>query len=221
MTDPRPAPPRREPAIGPFALRRLSRIGIAAGITAGVLLVATRPVAPGPGSPTALPVSTPFLVGPAVEGLAPGELAPELEWTLEDGSTAGLDDLDGRPIRLAELRGRVVWLNFWATWCPPCQVETPVLREVAAAYRDRGVELVAVAVQETAPDEVRAYAERYDLDHVIGFDASADVFRRYRVFALPTQVFVDAGGRILRIVNGPVDTATVSAWLDAWLAAGG
>ena len=140
-------------------------------------------------------------------GLQPGELAPELEWTGDDGTTVVLRDLDGNPVRLEDLRGKLVWLNFWATWCPPCQAETPVLREMDERYRDRGLAIVAVAVQETTVDDVRAYAERYELDYPIAFDASADIFDLYRVFALPTQFFVGADGRVLEVVNGPLTAA--------------
>ena len=50
--------------------------------------------------------------------------------------TFRLTDLDGKPVTLADLRGKAVWVNFWASWCPPCQAETPVLRQIAATYRD-------------------------------------------------------------------------------------
>ena len=93
--------------------------------------------------------------------------------TLEDGSTYQLTDLDGNPIRLADLRGKAVWVNFFASWCPPCQAETPVLREMSETYRDRGLEVVAVSVQETSPADVKAYADRYRLGYTIGFDGSA------------------------------------------------
>ena len=53
---------------------------------------------------------------------------------------------------LADLRGKLVWLNFWATWCPPCQSETPVLRDMDEAYGDKGLAIVGIAVQETTPD---------------------------------------------------------------------
>ena len=119
--------------------------------------------------------------------------------------------------RLEDLRGKLVWLNFWATWCPPCQAETPVLREMDERYRDRGLAIVAVAVQETTVDDVRAYAERYELDYPIAFDASADIFDLYKVFALPTQFFIGEDGRVREVVNGPLTREAIEARLDAWL----
>jgi thiol-disulfide isomerase/thioredoxin len=219
--DARPEPPAsRRGLIGPFTGRQLATVVAVVVVAAVALSLATRPIAPGPGAVTALPAVTPFIVGPVTEGLRPGDAAPELEATRGDGSTVVLADLDGNPVRLADLRGRLVWINFWATWCPPCQSETPVLRDLAAEYRDAGLTIVGVAVQETTPDDVRAYAERYDLGYTIAFDASADIFHRYRVFALPTQFFVAPDGRILEVLNGPLTEATARARIEAWLPRG-
>ena len=145
--------------------------------------------------------------------------APELAALLGDGTTYQLTDLDGRPIRLADLRGKVVWLNFWASWCPPCQQETPILRELDAKYRDRGLEIVGISVQETTPTDVGAYADRYELDYTIGFDGSGHILRDYQVFALPTQFFIDTNGVIQLVVNGPVDEAGATALIESMLGA--
>ena len=219
--DARPDPPTpRRGRIGPFTGRPRATVVAGGGGAAGARALAPRPRAPGPGSATALPTVTPFIVGPVTEGLRPGEAAPELEATRNDGSTVVLADLDGNPVRLADLRGKLVWLNFWASWCPPCQSETPVLRDLAAEYGEAGLEIVGIAVQETTPDDVRAYAERYDLGYTIAFDASADIFHRYRVFALPTQFFIAPDGRILEVLNGPLTEATARTRIEAWLPRG-
>ena len=220
--DPRDVAPLAEPAarrgaIGPFSGRQLLTVAAVIGVAALALTLATRPIGSEPGAAPALPAATAYVVGPATEGLSPGDVAPELEAERADGTKVTLADLDGNPVRLADLRGKLVWINFWATWCPPCQAETPVLRDTAAAYRARGLEVVGIAVQETTVDDVRAYAERYLLEYTIAFDASADIFHRYRVFALPTQVFIGPDGRILRVVNGPMDRATIDGWLAGWL----
>jgi thiol-disulfide isomerase/thioredoxin len=219
VPEPRDQPETRRGVIGPFTGRQLlTALGVVV-VAAIVLVLVTRPIAPAPGSgpATALPGATPFLVGEARVGLRPGDLAPELEWTRDDGTTARLLDLDGNPVRLADLRGRLVLLNFWATWCPPCQAETPVLRELADDLRDEGLTIVGIAVQETTPDDVRAYAERYELPYPIAFDASADTFELYRVFALPTQVLIAPDGRVLAVVNGPLDRGGAAPWLRQWL----
>ena len=134
-----------------------------------------------------------FIIGERTEGLAIGQLAPELS-AIRDGELITLNDLDGDPVSLAALRGRPVWVNLWASWCPPCQVETPVLRDVFAAHAADDLALVAVSVQEASPDEVRRYADTYGLDYTIAFDGTSEVFRAWQGFGLPTHYFIDAGG---------------------------
>ena len=228
MTEPRPAglspeppePRARRGGIGPFSRRQLVLVLGAVAGAALVLFLVTRPIAPARetgGLPTALPGATPFLVGEAQIGLQAGDLAPELEWTNPDGTPGQLLDLDGNAVRLEDLRGKLVWLNFWATWCPPCQAETPVLREMDERYRDQGLAIVGIAVQETTVDNVREYADRYGLGYPIAFDASADIFDLYRVYALPTQFFIGPDGVVRKVVNGPMTSESARGWVETWL----
>jgi cytochrome c biogenesis protein CcmG/thiol:disulfide interchange protein DsbE len=169
-----------------------------------------------PGLPT--PGSGFVPVGDPVEGLRIGDIAPELSGTTPDGQTIQLTDLDGNPITLAALRGRPVWINFWASWCPPCQEETPVLRDAFAAHEDEGLALVAISVQETTVADVRAYVERYSLRYTVGFDATSAIFHTYRAFGLPTQLFLDRDGVIRQVVLGPVTRDQVETILAPLLA---
>jgi len=210
-----PIAPRRRRGVGPFSLRQVAgALGVVV-VTAIVLTVATAPLgSTTPGLPN--PVASAYLLGSPIPGLRVGDLAPELAGAASDGSPFVLTDLDGNPIRLADLRGRAVWVNFWASWCPPCQSETPILREIDERYRDRGLTLIAVQVQQTVEDGV-AYADRYDLEYTIGADVSAAVFRTYRVFALPTQFFIDPDGVIRAVINGPLDLAGATALVESIL----
>jgi cytochrome c biogenesis protein CcmG/thiol:disulfide interchange protein DsbE len=121
--------------------------------------------------------------------------------------TVGLVDLSGHPIRLAALRGRPVWINFWATWCPPCQEETPVLESLYRANRADGLALIAISVQETSPADVAAYAQTYGLTYTIGFDATSAIFKAYQAYGLPTQIFIDRSGLVQSVYRGPVTEA--------------
>jgi len=197
--------------VGPFTGRRLA---LAVALVAGValaLVLATSPLAPG-GIATPGPLPTQYAIGSGGEGLHVGERASELLVRAADGADAPLHDLDGRPVRLADLRGRPVWLSFWASWCPPCQAETPVLRDAFARYAPAGLALVAISVQEPA-DDVRAYAEEYGLRYTVAADLSGDLFRRYRVHGLPTQLFIDGDGVIRAMVQGPMTAETVATSL--------
>ena len=193
----------RRPLVGPFSLLQVVGVLAAMVVVAGVLVTLNSPIAnvpeptlPAPGSGF-VPVSEP------VEGLRVGDVAPELTGTV-NGETVELRDLDGKVIRLADLRGRPVWVNFWATWCPPCQEETPVLRDLYESHRDEGLALIAISVQETTVEDVRAYVDRYDLGYTVGFDATSAIFHTYRAFGLPTQLFLDRDGVIRNVVLGPV-----------------
>ena len=219
MTDAQPPlqPPvvrRRRRGVGPFSLRQLSMVSGVLVVAALVFTILTAQIGTiDPSLPKPLP--TAFVLGSAVPGLQVGNLAPELETT--GGEAFVLSDLDGNPVRLADLRGRIVWLNFWASWCPPCQFETPTLREIDEKYRDRGVTVVAINVQETV-DTARAYATRYEWGFTVGADVSAEIFHAYRVFALPTQFIIDRDGVLRQIVNGPLDVKGASAIFDSLLA---
>ena len=216
-----PVEPTRRPVrrrgVGPFSLRQVT-IAIVAILTTGILLtLATLPVGR---TPNGLPIPDPsaFLIGSPIPGLRIGDLAPELA---VDGATGrvGLKDLDGNTIRLADLRGKVVWINFWASWCPPCQYETPSIRALDERYRDRGLEIIAIQVQQTV-QAGRDYATRYGLEYTIGADVAGDIFHAYRVFALPTQFFIDTNGVIRQIINGPVSEQNAATLIEALLPPG-
>jgi len=119
--------------------------------------------------------------------------------------TAGLVDLKGDPITLAQFAGHPMWIDFFATWCPPCQQETPTLEAVYREHQAEGLVLLAISVQETSPADVQAYATQYGLTYPIGFDATSAVFKAYQAFGLPTQVFVDRDGIVRSVVRGPLD----------------
>jgi len=191
-------------------------VAIVAMMGAAILgTLATRPLA---SIPIGLPIPDPsaFIIGSPEPGLGIGDLAPELEYTDAAGATVALMDLDGKPVRLADLRGKVVWINFWASWCPPCQFETPALRTMDQRYRDRGLAIVGIQVQQTV-EAGREYADRYHLEYTIGADVTGRIFHAYRVFALPTQFFIDTEGRLRAIVNGPLDDTRAAAAIESLL----
>ena len=209
--------PERHGLVGPFSGRQLGAV-LGVVVVALVLLVAlTRPLGSVDGSGPVDPRPTAYVLGSPTVGLQPGSLAPELAGARADGTVWSLTDVNGRPIRLADLRGKAVWLNFWASWCPPCQAETPILRDAYERYRARGLELIGISVQETNPADVADYARRYALGYTIAADLSADVFHLYRVYALPTQVFIGPDGVIQRVVQGPLTAEAAAAAIEAIL----
>jgi thiol-disulfide isomerase/thioredoxin len=115
-----------------------------------------------------------------------------------------LHDLAGRPVRLADFRGRVVFLNFWATWCAPCREEIPALQTLARDLAARGLVVLAVNYEER-PDVVRAFARDTDLGLAVLLDADGAAARQYRVTGLPASFFVDRGGALVGSVFGVRD----------------
>jgi peroxiredoxin len=126
--------------------------------------------------------------------------APDLE----------LPDLTGQPVRLGDLRGRVVLLNFWATWCAPCREEMPALETLAGELGPRGLAVVGVNFKEPKP-EVQAFMR----DHRLGFptllDADGRVAQRYQVFGLPATFVVDRRGMLVGSVLGIRDWVSPGA----------
>ncbi len=115
-----------------------------------------------------------------------------------------LPDVDGKPYQLASLRGNVVVLNFWATWCAPCRAELPALEKVRAQYAERKIIIWGINQQEFI-ESVRGYAELYHLNFPLLLDSRAEVARAYHVNALPTTFFIDRGGIIRHIeIGGPM-----------------
>jgi cytochrome c biogenesis protein CcmG/thiol:disulfide interchange protein DsbE len=205
-------PPKRG-VVGPFSARQLLLAAGAVVVAIVVLVAITTPLGSTNTGPPP-PGASQYIFASPTEGLRIGGIAPDLTVTDAAGNKAPLQDVNGNTIRLAALRGKAVWINFWASWCPPCQQETPILRELSDLYRHRGVVLIAIEVQETA-DVGRQYAQRYNLRYTIGADVTGSVFRAYRVYGLPTQFFIDPNGVIRAVVQGPLSREAAIANLEA------
>jgi thiol-disulfide isomerase/thioredoxin len=139
---------------------------------------------------------------------------PTAAWDLE------LPDLAGRPVRLRDLRGRVVLLNFWATWCAPCREEMPALDTLARELGTQGLTVVGVNYKESK-SQIDAFVREGGLGFTMLLDADGSVTERYRVFALPVTVVVDRRGMLVGTVLGIRDWASsdARAYLGRLLAA--
>ena len=121
-------------------------------------------------------------------------LKPEAERKAAPGFT--LKDADGRSVSLSEYRGKVVLLNFWATWCGPCKLEIPWFVEFEQKYKDRGFAVVGVAMDEEGWEVVKPYIAQAKVNYrvVMGDDSVAQLYGG--VESLPTSFIIDQGGRI-------------------------
>lgn len=196
--------------VGPFTRRHLLILAATVIGAGALLLVLFQPMGQPAGRDLPAPGASFYLLGEQGTGLAVGQKPPEL---LNEAGEP-LKDLDGQPIRLADYIGRPVWIVFWASWCPPCQAETPDIQRAYEEYAAGGLEIIAVNVEEP-PEDIRAYAETYGLTYPIALDPDASVFRRYGVFGLPTHYFIGADGLIKDRWFGPLTLASMKARIEA------
>ena len=126
----------------------------------------------------------PFLIGAAAPG-AVGSPAPEFQ----------LKDLQGNPVRLSNFRGKPVVLHFWATWCPHCLAEMPLLQEADRQLSTQGAQILAINLGEPQR-KVERYAREHGLKLVILLDSRGKAAQAFGVAGLPATVVVDANGRI-------------------------
>ena len=107
-----------------------------------------------------------------------------------------LNDLDGRPVRLSDLRGKVVLIEFWATWCPPCTMAIPELNALQRKYMDRDFLILSISTDEDI-STVRSYVEENEVLFPVLFD-DKNVNSSYGVYNIPTVVIIDENGIVLK-----------------------
>ncbi|MEN8234611.1 MAG: TlpA disulfide reductase family protein [Actinomycetota bacterium] len=142
----------------------------------------------------------------ADEGAADGEIAPDFTVNTLDGTGFTLSEHlenDGRPI----------FLNMWASWCPPCRAEMPDIDSAAQAHQD--VKFIGVASSDD-PASAAHFATSIDIGYSIGFDEHGVVAREYDVVGLPASYIISSDGVILERIFGAVTEADIDAKLEAW-----
>lgn len=138
-------------------------------------------------------IPTPFIAKPA----------PPFTLTLFDGRTLALEDL----------RGKVVFLNFWASWCPPCRAEARMLESAWQKHRDQGVVFLGVNIQDEE-ENARGFIREFGITYPNGFDRGARIAIEYGVWGLPETFFIDREGRITYKHVGALGGETIATKLD-------
>jgi cytochrome c biogenesis protein CcmG/thiol:disulfide interchange protein DsbE len=135
-----------------------------------------------------------------------GKEAPDFALSI----VANAYEKDQTAITMSQLRGHPVLLDFWATWCGPCQIEAPIVDRVAKRFKDRG--LIVVGVNTSDPDSnAGGWARAHGISYPIVFDAHDEVAHRYGVSSLPTLVVVSKTGKILALRSGITDDSDLES----------
>jgi peroxiredoxin len=114
-------------------------------------------------------------------------------------------------LSLRELRGHLVFLNFWATWCPPCKEEMPSMERLYRRHKDHGFTIVAISIDGGDAGPVAAFVKKLGLTFPIGLDPRLEVANRYTVRALPSSFLIDRNGATVAVAMGPRDWDGVAA----------
>jgi cytochrome c biogenesis protein CcmG, thiol:disulfide interchange protein DsbE len=129
-----------------------------------------------------------------------------------------LPALDGRSVSLASLRGRVVAVNFWASWCGPCREEIPDLARVYAANRQKCFEMLGVAEESGGREDVAEAARRFGITYPVLVDPKGLTGDAFRIPGYPQTFLIDAEGRIRHAFRGAVDRGSLEDALAPLLA---
>lgn len=139
-----------------------------------------------------------------------GHTAPDL--TISTWNVAS-----NQQIRLSTLiHGRIAVVNFWASWCDPCQQEAPELATASAQYVPLGVSFVGVAVQTSRANGV-AFLQKFDVPYVAGGANTVQVNARYALAAIPETVIVDQHGIVRQVIRGPLTAQELASYLNKFL----
>ncbi|MCZ7574411.1 MAG: TlpA family protein disulfide reductase [Ardenticatenaceae bacterium] len=122
----------------------------------------------------------------------------------------------GETVRLSDLRGQVVVLNFWASWCPPCRQEAPTLERIWREYKDRGVVFVGIDIWDTDADAAR-FLQEFGITYPNGPDPNGEIAIEYGLTGIPETYFITRDGMIAQKAIGIVPEETFRRALDALL----
>ncbi len=123
-----------------------------------------------------------------------------------------LADVEGNQVTLSDFRGKTVFVNFWATWCPPCRSEMPAIEALYQEYKDRDVVVIGVDLYESR-DKVRKFVQGGGYSWLFVIDDTGEVARNYRIRAVPTSFFLDSEGIIREVTIGAMNKKTMESKL--------
>lgn len=126
-----------------------------------------------------------------------------------DAPNFSLPQLNGPALKLSDLRGKAVVLNFWGTWCDPCKAEMPALQQKYEENKEKGLVVIGVNIGET-PVAVNSFVDSYQISFPILLDRNLQITKMYRIGPIPTTFFIDRDGEIEEIFVGQMNEAIIS-----------
>lgn len=120
---------------------------------------------------------------------------------------------DGKPFKLSDLRGKVVVLNIWASWCEPCKDEAAILENTWRAYKDKGVVLLGADYVDTE-QSAKEFIRKFGITYPNGPDLGSNIYRQFRARGVPETYIIDQQGNVARTFIGPVKEAELKSALD-------
>jgi len=137
------------------------------------------------------------------EKVAKGDTAPDFVIT----------DLQGKTHQLSDYRGKGVFLNFWGTWCEPCEREMPFMENQYQKYKELGVEIIAINVGEPK-FSVEKFVDQYDMSFPVGIDKGDQILNTYGVDPLPTTFLIDKDGKVRDIITWGMSEAMIIEYME-------
>ena len=131
----------------------------------------------------------------ALRLIRPGTLVPAKAFAVLSPS--------GGSLRLADSKGKVIMLNFWATWCPPCREEMPAIQRLYDRFRSEGFVVLALSIDNESSTVVGAFVREHKLTFPVGLDPKMSVAQAYGARALPSTYLIDRQGRVVAMALGP------------------
>lgn len=136
----------------------------------------------------------------------------EVDVTTGAHSDFQITTLDGRELRLSDLRGSIVMVDFWSSWCPPCRAEASVLAEAYQRWSEIGVEFVGISIWDNEEDVID-FIKSHNITYPNGIDNDGSIAVEFGVKGIPEKFFVNPQGEIVRKVNGPNTSQSLDAVL--------
>ena len=146
-------------------------------------------------------------------GLAKAQKSPVASGMAPDFT---LTSFDGKSLTLSKLQGKVVVVNFWASWCPPCRVEASYLEQTWRKYKDRGVVFVGVDYVDTEPNAL-AYLKEFDITYFNGPDLGTRISQIYNIKGVPETYYVAKNGKVSGNTIGPLAPPLLDQKIDGLL----